>query len=217
MRPAAFFDLDRTLIDINSGMLWARHERHEGNISKRQLALAGFWTLMYHLSLIDMEAVFSSAVAFYSGQPSHELDRRTREWFMRDVEPRFRRKAGDVVEQHRKDGHPLVILSNSSCYEAAVAAETWGFDAWLANIFQTDEHGHLTGSFEAPMCYGEGKVQRAEAWARNNDVDVDHSYFYTDSYSDMPMLERVSEPRVVAPDPRLRRAAKKRGWPILQW
>jgi putative phosphoserine phosphatase/1-acylglycerol-3-phosphate O-acyltransferase len=77
--------------------------------------------------------------------------------------------------------------------------------------------GRFTGDFIEPLCYGEGKVIHAERFAREHNIDVDASYFYTDSCTDLPMLERVSYPRVVNPDVRLRWVAKRKGWPILNW
>ncbi len=215
--PAAFFDLDRTLIDVNSGLLWAQHERKQGNLSLMQMARASFWTAMYHLSLIDMESAFNEAVSHYRGQPRARLDRRTRQWFVEEVAHRLRPGAADAIAEHRQQGHPLVILTNSSCFEASIAAETWGFDHWLANDFPTDDDGLLLGTFATPMCYAQGKVHHALRWAAEHDVDLTESYFYTDSYSDLPMLEVVGEPRIVSPDPRLRREAQRRDWPILNW
>lgn len=214
---AAFFDLDRTLIDVNSGLVWAQHERRQGNLSMFQLARATFWTAMYHLSLIDMEKAFNSAVSHYRGHAREELDQRTREWFHDEIAPRYRDAARQTVEEHREQGHHLVILTNSSCFEAAVAAETWGFGHWLANDFPTDQDGLLLGNFATPLCYGPGKVVHAKRWAREHGVDLDRSYFYTDSLSDLPMLEAVGEPKIVDPDPRLKREAQKRGWKILDW
>lgn len=217
MPTAAFFDLDLTLIDVNSGVLWAKHERRLGNISRWQLGKALFWHGLYRLSLIDMETALDQAIGHYRGADSDHIDQRTRRWFHREIEPRLRPAARKAVAAHRTDGHPLVLLTNSSFWEAGVAAETWGFDAFLANKFPADESGRLLGTFERPMCYGTGKVTRAERWADNNEIDLSKSFFYSDSYSDLPMLERVGEPRVVCPDPRLRRAARQRGWAILDW
>lgn len=217
MATAAFFDLDLTLIDVNSGVEWAKHERRLGNITLWQLGRAVLWHGLYRLSVIDMETALDRAIEHYRGVASDDLDSRTRDWFHRHVSPRARPKALEAIERHRDQGHPLVLLTNSSCYEAAVAAETWGFDAYLANNFPTDSRGRLLGTFERPMCYGPGKVARAERWAADNGVDLGASFFYSDSYSDVPMLERVGEPRVVAPDPRLRRAARQRGWKVLDW
>ena len=75
---------------------------------------------------------------------------------------------------------------------------------------------HTTPAF-SPLCYGPGKVERAQAWATERGVDLGKSYFYSDSYSDAPMLRAVAYPRVISPDPRLSREARQRGWPVLQW
>lgn len=214
---AAFFDLDRTVIDVNSGMLWAQHELRERNISYKQFAKAALWTALYHLSLIDMEKALGEAVRHYTGQQYDSIEQRTRQWFERDVVSRLRPKALEMIEEHRNLGHHLVLLTNSTCFEATVAAEIWGFDDWLANTFHVDDEGRLLGTYQRPMCYGKGKVTRAERWADGHDVDLSKASFYSDSFSDLPMLERVGEPMVVCPDPRLRRVARTRGWPILDW
>jgi len=70
---------------------------------------------------------------------------------------------------------------------------------------------------DGPVCFGRGKVRVAEAFARAHDVDLSASWFYTDSYSDLPMLERVGHPVAVNPDLRLRRRARARGGPVRQW
>ncbi|MGD8627079.1 MAG: haloacid dehalogenase-like hydrolase, partial [Anaerolineae bacterium] len=77
--------------------------------------------------------------------------------------------------------------------------------------------GRLTGEIEPPPCYGQGKVVWAERFAREHAVDLSASYFYTDSISDLPLLERVGQPVAVNPDPRLRRLARARGWQITRF
>ena len=80
-----------------------------------------------------------------------------------------------------------------------------------------DEAGRFTGEIVAPFCFGQGKVEAAEVWAREHDVNLAESAFYTDSISDLPMLERVGTAHVVNPDPRLRWTARRRRWPISYW
>jgi HAD superfamily hydrolase (TIGR01490 family) len=214
---AAFFDLDRTLISVNSGFHYARYERQRGRIGWRHYLQASLWVLLYHLSLMDMEKAYSRALAHYRGAEDEELDRTTRRWFREAIADRVQPGALDALERHRRRGEPTVLLTNSSCYLAKVASEAWRLDDWLANQFETDSEGRLTGRLLQPLCYGRGKVVLAEAWAADHDVDLDESTFYSDSYSDRPMLERVGLPRVVNPDPRLRWVARRRGWPILDW
>ena len=214
---AAFFDLDRTLIDVNSGLLWARHEHRQGSLRSLNLVRAVLWSALYHVAVIDMETAVSRALDHYRGVAADDLDRRTRAWFEREVAPRLRPGARAAIDQHRGQRNALVILTNSSSFEARAAAERWGFDDFLSNHFATDPAGRLTGAFEPPLCYGRGKVARAERWAAAHGVALEDCAFYSDSYSDLPMLERVGRPGVVNPDPRLRLAARRRGWSILSW
>ena len=84
-QPAAFFDLDRTLLDMNSSTLWAKHELLKRSISLRQFGRVLVWNALYHLSLIDIETAYKEALAHYRGRDYDELDRETRAWFARDV------------------------------------------------------------------------------------------------------------------------------------
>jgi phosphoserine phosphatase len=108
-------------------------------------------------------------------------------------------------------------LTSASAFASRAARDTWQLDDFLSNDFPADEYGKLRGTFVTPLCHGAGKVKRAEAWATERGIDLADCYFYTDSYSDAPMLKAVGYPRVVSPDPRLKRAARQLGWPILQW
>jgi HAD superfamily hydrolase (TIGR01490 family) len=217
LRTAAFFDLDRTLLDMNSSTLWAKHELRGGSISIRQFGRVVVWNLLYHLSLIDIETAFQEAVGHYRGRSYEDLEQETRGWFARDVAHHVRPGALPALREHRERGHQLVLLTSASAFAARAARDTWQLDDFLSNDFPADDQGKLLGTFEHPLCYGPGKVQRAQAWARERGVDLGDCYFYTDSYTDAPMLRAVGNPRVVSPDPRLSRAARQGGWPILQW
>lgn len=80
-----------------------------------------------------------------------------------------------------------------------------------------DAEGRLTGRVDRPICYGPGKVEHARRWAADHGIDLGASWFYSDSRSDLPMLEAVGSPEVVNPDPRLGFVARRRGWPIHRW
>jgi putative phosphoserine phosphatase/1-acylglycerol-3-phosphate O-acyltransferase len=110
-----------------------------------------------------------------------------------------------------------VLLTSASAFAARAARDAWRLDDFLSNDFPTDEQGRLDGTFVTPLCYGEGKVVRARAWADERGFDLSKAYFYSDSFSDAPMLRAVGNPRVISPDPRLSREARQRGWPVLQW
>ena len=150
--PAAFFDLDDTLIDGISGILYARFERREGRISAAQMAQTLLWGALYRVSLMDIERAFERALAYYRGVPESVLVARTRRWFDADVAGLLRPGAGPVLAAHREAGRPLVLLTNSSPYMAEIACRTFGLDDWLSNAFDVDTDGKMTGGFERPLC-----------------------------------------------------------------
>jgi HAD superfamily hydrolase (TIGR01490 family) len=196
----AFFDVDRTLVACNTGRLFLRDLRRRGEISFLRALRAMGWMLKYHMSLIDLDA----------------LAERCRRWVEDEILPLLLPSALRKIERHRQQGHLLAILSSSPTYVTRPIAETLGLDEVLSTQFEV-EGGQFTGKLIGPACFGKGKVHWAEDLVTRKAVDLGSSYFYTDSYSDLPMLERVGHGVVVNPDPRLKRAAKRRGWPVENW
>lgn len=213
----AFFDLDRTLIDVNSALLFAQFEYRRGRIGAAKLARAIAWTTAYHFNLLDIERAYDYALAHYRGTSWDDLDSLTRGWFATDVAHRLVPGGRRAIDEHKALGHRCVLITNSSCFAAVAATEHFGLDDWIANLFERDAEGRLTGKFERPLCYGAGKITRANAWLHRNGGSLDEAFFYTDSLSDLPMLEVVKHPRVINPDPKLKRVARERGWSISDW
>jgi phosphoserine phosphatase len=84
-------------------------------------------------------------------------------------------------------------------------------------MLETDDRRVFTGRFVEPLCYGQGKVERARSLALAIGFDLEDATFYSDSYTDLPLLSLVREPIVINPDPRLARVAKERRWPVERW
>jgi HAD superfamily hydrolase (TIGR01490 family) len=216
MPGAAFFDLDGTLLIVNSARLWLRRERRMGRITSWQVARATLRLGAYRLGVLDMEDTLRAALVPYRGMTEEALRAETQAWWREDVRPFVARGARPVLERHRRSGNQLVLLTSSSRYAAEMAREEFGLDDVLFQLYEIRD-GRLTGEPLRPICYGPGKVEVAEAWARERGVDLGRSSFYSDSSTDLPMLERVGRPFAVQPDPRLRVIARARGWPILDW
>jgi HAD superfamily hydrolase (TIGR01490 family) len=216
MRRAAFFDLDGTLLRVNSAALWVQRERRLGKVSKRQLARALFYFAAYRLSFIDIEQVFREALATIRGEEEATFRDVTRSWYREEVAPRAAPGAFATVEAHRARGDLLVLVTSSSLYASEEAQVQFGLDEILCTRYELKD-GRFTGAAIRPYCFGEGKVSLAEELAARLDVDLNASAFYTDSYTDVPLLARVGAPYVVNPDPRLRLEARRRRWPVLNW
>ena len=216
MIPAAFFDMDRTLIRVNSGSLWIRWQRERGEMSLYQTMRAIGWLMQYKLALIDMEAVVAKAIASMRGHEERELVDKAREFFDRLIASEVAPKALEALERHRREGHVVAILSTSTPYLVEPLAQRLGIEHAICTRMNIAD-GKFDGTHRKPACYGAGKVHWAEAFAAEHGVDLAQSFFYTDSYTDLPMLERVGVARVVNPDTRLRRHARRVGWPVDEW
>jgi HAD superfamily hydrolase (TIGR01490 family) len=217
LRAAAFFDLDKTLLSVNSGQLYALYEHREKRLSTLGLIVSSVWLLLHRASLLNVEDAYQQAAKHWKGKEAQVVKDQALAWFKREAAHLMAPGAVAVLARHRDRGEPLVLLSNTSSYIAAAACEVWEMDDWLANLIPTDCEGLITGSLEMPLCIGRGKAIRAAQWASNKGVSLERSHFYSDSISDLEMLECVKYPYAVNPDRKLREVAKKRGWQILDW
>jgi HAD superfamily hydrolase (TIGR01490 family) len=215
-RAAAFFDMDRTLLRVNTGTLWIRWLRKHNEISTLRMLRGLGWLAQYKMSVLDMEALTTRLTAEMAGQSELELKQKVHRFFEAWVRAEVAPKAREALARHRAEGHVVAILSTSTPYVVEPLAELLGIEHAICTRLHV-EHGRFAGTHVAPACYGRGKVHWAEAFARANGVDLGRSFFYTDSYSDLPMLERVGHARVVNPDARLRRHARRVGWQVDAW
>lgn len=212
----AFFDLDLTLLDVNTASLWVKKELREKTISKGFFLKSVAWVSLYQLGVARMEDVLEKAIAQAAGLDEEHTAERTRGFYEEEVQHRFRPGALAAVKQHQAEGHRCVLLTSSSPYLSAPVAERLGLDGVLCNRFEV-EGGRFTGKPHKPLCYGPGKLHYASAWLDEHGDTLREAAFYTDSYSDLPVLEAVGRPVAVHPDPRLRRAADRRGWEVADW
>ena len=216
MAAIAFFDVDKTLLSVNSASLWVRREFAAGNITRMQAVKAGFWVTLYHLGFARMDDVLTEAVATLKGRVEREVIEHTLAFYRDDVRHTIQPAARAAVQRHKDQGDLVFLLTSSSAYLSAPIADELQIDGFLANRFVVDS-GLFTGIAVLPLCFGAGKVLHAQVIAEKLNIALKECAFYTDSVSDLPMLEAVGTPVVVDPDPRLRRIARRRGWPIEAW
>ena len=171
VRPAAFFDMDRTLLRCNTGTLWIRWQRERGEISLYQTMRGLGWIAQYKLSLLDMEAVLTKLVASMRGQSEGELIDKARLFFDGLIASQVAPKALQAIERHRAEGHLVAILSTSTPYVVEPLATHLGIEHAICTRMNIAD-GRFDGTHKKPACYGAGKVYWAEAFAREHDVDL---------------------------------------------
>lgn len=215
-RGIAFFDVDKTILGVNSAKLWLRRELAAKHITKGQALRATFWVVLYELGLARMEDVLIDAIKTLEGKNERDIIQATLRFYRDEVEVHIRPAARAAVQAHKDAGEMVFLLTSSSNYLSAPIADELKIDGFCANRFDVDA-GIFTGRAHLPLCYGAGKVAHAAAVADKVGVALTECAFYTDSVTDLPMLEAVGRPVAVDPDPRLKRVAKKRGWPIQHW
>ena len=215
-RVTAFFDMDRTLLRVNSGSNWLAYLRRNKEISTWGALRAASWLARYKLALIDMEVVTGIAIGDMKGQSEATLRDKVLRWVNDEILCEVAPAGRERIAWHRAEGHLVAILSTSSPYVTEPVARHLGIEHVLCTRPHV-EGGLFVGTYEKPACFGAGKVHWAERFAAEHGVDLDASWFYTDSYSDLPMLERVGQRRVVNPDTRLGRHARRLGWSIEEW
>ena len=208
-RGAAFFDLDKTLMAGSSGVFFARAAYETGMISRRRLARDLFENLRFRLrgSTDDRaDDVRRRVGEMIAGVPVRDLARLTPR-VLSGVLPRLYPEMLQRAYAHQDAGVPVYILTAASQEMADLLALVLSFDGGLGSRSEIVD-GRYTGRPAGPFNYREGKVLSMREVAERDAIDLQASYAYSDSESDLPMLRAVAHAVVVNPDAALRRIAR---------
>jgi HAD superfamily hydrolase (TIGR01490 family) len=208
--------MDRTLVRIDTATLYVRYQRDSGQATWRDAARVAWWMLKYTLGVIDAPKVAERALQSFRGKEETWMIETCEQWFVDYVLEHVAEHGRRAVERHRNAGDVTAIVTGATPYAARPLARELGIDHVVCTILEVTE-GRFTGQVVPPMSYGAGKVALAERLAKEQGFALDEAVFYSDSITDLPLLERVGTPIIVNPDSRLRRIARRRGWPIERW
>jgi phosphoserine phosphatase len=136
---------------------------------------------------------------------------------MAAILPRVFPQMLDEVYAHQDAGRPTFIVSAAGNGVVESLAHVLGMEGGIGTRYEVDAEGNYTGRFEGPFVYGPGKVEAMQAFAAEHGIDLDVSYAYSDSLSDLPMLRAVGNPVAVNPDPPLAEIARGEGWQVLRF
>lgn len=211
----AIFDLDNTLIGGDSDYLWTQYLVEEGIVDgPRFSAENDRFYRQYEAGTMDIHEFLRFQLQPLAQHEPDQLQTWRAEFMARKIEPILLPRAEVLLNRHREAGDTLLIITATNRFITAPIAARLGIEHLIATEPQA-RAGRYTGEVQGVPCYQHGKVTRLQQWLREHQADLDESWFYSDSHNDIPLLEEVSHPVAVDPNPSLRQEALRRGWPII--
>lgn len=211
----AFFDLDKTIIATSSAFAYGKEFMANGLIT-RQEALDLYLTKAQYMlvgqSSEKMDLTRDTLAQMVAGWPVEEVSRITTDSMHTVVAPAIYSEARELIEQHKAQGHEVVIISASAEILVKPIAEELGIDTVVATGMEVVD-GKLTGTITRYL-KGDAKAEAAVEFAKTRGYDLAKSFAYSDSATDIPMLEAVGHPVAVNPDRALKKHAIAHGWDI---
>ncbi|RZU30263.1 HAD superfamily hydrolase (TIGR01490 family) [Streptomyces sp. BK022] len=218
-RAAAFFDLDKTVIAKSSTLTFSKSFYQGGLINRRaalRTAYAQFVFLAGGLDHDQMERMREYLSALCRGWNVRQVKEIVAETLHDLIDPIIYDEAASLIEEHHTAGRDVVIVSTSGAEVVEPIGELLGADRVVATRLVVGEDGCFTGEVEY-YAYGPTKAEAIRELAASEGYDLDRSFAYSDSATDLPMLQAVGHPHAVNPDRALRREAVSRGWPVLEF
>lgn len=219
MRPeAAFFDLDKTLMEGSSAFQFGRAAHRAGLLSNRQLLADAIADVRFRLNGAtdeDSLALRERIAASLAGRRVVDLER-LGATVLAGILPRIYPRMLEIAHEHQDAGRRAFIVTAASQELADILARVLALDGAVGSTISEVVDGIYTGRPAGVFVYGTGKALAIRALAAERGIDLAASYAYSDSISDLPMLEEVGHPVVVNPDAELARVAAQRGWQVVR-
>ncbi|MBD9656953.1 HAD family hydrolase [Pseudomonas sp. PDM12] len=211
----ALFDLDNTLLGGDSDHAWGDWLCERGILDGATYkARNDAFYQDYLAGRLNITDYLNFTLDIFGRTEMAQLDAWHREFMAECIEPIILPKGLALLDRHRAAGDKLVIITATNRFVTAPIAARLGVDTLLATECEMVD-GRYTGRTTDVPCFKEGKVTRLNRWMQENGFTLDRSTFYSDSVNDLPLLEQVSYPVAVDPDPKLMAEAEDRNWPIM--
>jgi HAD superfamily hydrolase (TIGR01490 family) len=215
----ALFDLDHTLLPIDSDHAWGHFLVEQGIVDRQIYEEANnrFYEA-YKNGTLDINEFLKFALKPLANHPREQLDSWHRQFMVEKIEPKIMQSAINLVKSHQDLGHVCCIVTATNSFVTTPIAKVFGVEHLIATLPEVDTHGEFTGKVQGVPNFQSGKIFHVENWLKEmglNLSSVENSIFYSDSMNDLPLLEKVKEPVATNPDPRLQAIARERSWKIL--
>ena len=217
-RSAAFFDLDKTVIAKSSALAFGRPFYRDGLITRRDVVKAAYAQLMFRVGGTDEQTMARTRdylAELCKGWRVDQVRQIVAETLHDLINPYVYAEAAALIDEHQSAGRDVVLVSSSGDEMVRPIGEQLGVTDVIATRMRVED-GRYTGDVDF-YAAGANKVKAVEELAEERGYDLDTSYAYSDSVTDVPLLELVGHPSAVNPDRGLRKVALERDWPILEF
>jgi HAD superfamily hydrolase (TIGR01490 family) len=212
----AFFDLDNTLINSNSGKLLVMEARARGMMNLHNLIRAIWMSFLYRFNLMESEKIIAGMLQWLNGVPVAGVNLLASEVFLKKMIRTITDEARSEIIWHQERNAATVILSSALYPVCQAVAGHLNIDDIICTQLETVD-GKCTGKPEGNPCFGEEKAIRLMDYCEKNNSKVPDAWYYGDSISDLPVMQLVGNPVCVNPDKKLLKAAHKNNWKIYLW
>lgn len=209
---AAIFDFDGTIIAGYSVFSFLREQVRRGDLAPSEIVAVVEAVARFGLGSSDFAALMSLSAQSMKGLKEQDYLDVAQKIFERDLAKKIFPETRALIEAHMRKGHTVAIISSATPYQVEPCAKYLGIDDVYCSTMEVS-NGMFTGELGGPLCFGIGKVNAAVALAKAKNVNLDDSYFYSDSTDDIELLEYVGHPRPLNPSQKLREIAETRAWP----
>ena len=210
----AFFDLDETVLSVNSANYLVKESRRRGMMTKRQFRQAVRYSLMYKFRLSKATSIIYKMLAWLRGLSRVELDKMCQEVYDSLLFDFIRPEIIDEIKIHRQNNAAIVLLSSATTFACFPVVSYLKMDDVICSHME-DVDGILTGKPLHSLVFGEEKKHRLLEYCEKEGYHPQDAYYYGDAFSDLHVLEAVGHPVCVSPEKPLYKAAIKHGWRIL--
>ena len=219
MMNLALFDLDHTLLPIDSDYEWGQFLVRTGAVDGAEFARRNdAFFAQYQAGTLDPVEYLEFALGTLARFPRPELDRMHAQFMAEVIEPAILPAARDLLQQHHDNGDLVAIITATNAFVTAPIAKALGVDYLIAATPELDGAGNVTGKLLGTPTQGAGKVSHTHAWLAGRGQRLDgfaRSFFYSDSHNDIPLLSVVTDPVATNPNAVLTAHASTHGWPLL--
>jgi HAD superfamily hydrolase (TIGR01490 family) len=210
----ALFDLDNTLLSGDSDYEWGQFLVQKQLVDAKAYEVANLrFYEQYKQGILDIYEWSAFTFQPLSEHSMEELALLHQEYMQQVIQPFMGDIAKSVIEDHRRQGHTLLVITATNSFVTRPIVEAFGIEHLIATESKII-NGRYSTEVEGIPSFNTGKVTRLDAWLKQNSQSLEGSYFYSDSHNDLPLLEKVDHPIAVDPDEKLAKIAKQRGWKI---